>query len=277
MGAKSGRFIVIAAFFILVLGLSSTGKVAWAAPVITSPSPGSTLNCGNVTFSWSANGTSVDKWWLYVGTTENEKDILDSGGLGSSTSLLVSGIPEDGSTVYVKLFYKLSPNPWQNVKTTYTAASNCGGGGGGGSTGCPDAWDKQLTTDRFELVMGDEAVLDKETCLVWEQSPNTTTRTWTQALAYCFMKKVGGRKGWRLPTIEELATLVDDTQSNPALPSGHPFSNVQSSWYWSSTTTANSTANAWYVYFVNGNVNVINKGNYGFVWCVRGGQGHDAY
>ena len=83
-----------------------------------------------MTFNWSACGTSgVTKWWLYVGTTENGKDILDSGDLGTSTSLAVSGVPEDGSTVHVKLWYKVGTNSWQNVKTTYTAASNCGGGG----------------------------------------------------------------------------------------------------------------------------------------------------
>jgi hypothetical protein len=98
-------------------------------------------------------------------------------------------------------------------------------------------------------------------------------------LSYCFTKKVGGRKGWRLPTIEELATLVDDTQSNPALPSGHPFSNVQSSsWYWPSTTVANGTTKAWVVKFGSGSVSYSDKyrDDY-FVWCVRGGQGHDAY
>jgi hypothetical protein len=89
---------------------------------------------------------------------------------------------------------------------------------------------------------------------------------------------VGGRKGWRLPTIEELASLVDTSQSNPALPAGHPFTGVQSYYYWSSSTYAGGTSNAWVVKFNDGHV------PYGFksvdiiyVWCVRGGYGHDAY
>ncbi len=160
-------------------------------------------------------------------------------------------------------------------------------GVGGDCPDCPDAWSKQLENDRFVLVMPTEvnpegeAVLDKETCLVWEQSPDTTARTWTDALSHCFKRIVGDRKGWRLPTIEELATLVDDTQSNPALPSGHPFDTdaVQSSWYWSSTTNASDATGAWYVNFNSGNVyDVSYKGSNNFyVWCVRGGQGHDAY
>ncbi len=47
--------------------------------------------------------------------------------------------------------------------------------------------------------------------------------------------------------------------------------NVQSSNYWSSTTNANNTTNAWNVNFNNGNVNNNNKTNNKHVWCVRGG------
>jgi hypothetical protein len=101
----------------------------------------------------------------------------------------------------------------------------------------PPTWSQKLASDeRFELVMGDDAVLDKETGLVWEQSPNTSTLTWEQACVDCDAVEVSGRKGWRLPTIEELASLVDSTQ-NTSLPSGHPFSsNVQAAEYWSITT-----------------------------------------
>jgi hypothetical protein len=45
---------------------------------------------------------------------------------------------------------------------------------------------------------------------------------------------------------------------------------VQSSFYWSATTNANNTGNAWDVNFNNGNVNNDDKDNNNFVWCVRG-------
>ncbi len=127
--------------------------------------------------------------------------------------------------------------------------------------------------------MNGAAVLDKETCLVWEQSPVTATGAWAGALSHCFNKKVGERKGWRLPTIEELATLVDDTQGPPTLPSGHPFDTtaVQSSYYWSSTTDPTDATDAWVVDLGRGDVFNDFKDNSNFVWCVRGGQGHDAY
>jgi hypothetical protein len=48
---------------------------------------------------------------------------------------------------------------------------------------------------------------------------------------------------------------------------------VQSSDYWSATTNALNTGNAWVVYFNVGFVLNFSKSNYFFVWCVRGGQG----
>jgi len=152
-----------------------------------------------------------------------------------------------------------------------------------------NTWDKVIKTNRFVVLndFGGAAVLDKETGRVWEQSPgdvdgdgdvdNDDLQTWFQALASCYGKEVGGRKGWRLPTIEELASLADTSQPAPTLPDGNPFSNVQSSFYWSATTVANNTSFAWVVFFLNGVVGVGGKTNDTnvFVWCVRGGQGID--
>ena len=150
-----------------------------------------------------------------------------------------------------------------------------------------NTWDKVLSSGRFKVLSGfnNEAVFDKETGRVWEQSPGDVDgdgdvdfddrRSWFIALARCYNKEVGGRKGWRPPTIEELASLVDTSQPAPTLPAGHPFSNVQSSFYWSATTLADLTSSAWSVFFSFGHVGIDDKSNVSFVWCVRGGQGID--
>ncbi|MGH7428322.1 MAG: DUF1566 domain-containing protein [Candidatus Methylomirabilaceae bacterium] len=143
----------------------------------------------------------------------------------------------------------------------------------------PPAWSQILPAlDRFQLVMGGAAVLDKETGLVWEKSPATALRIWGTAQSNCNTKTVGGRLGWRLPTLQELASLVDSTQSDPALPSGHPFSISieESPFYWSATTDASNASTAWVVSFGNGFVISNDKTIHAsHVWCVRGGQGVD--
>ena len=117
-----------------------------------------------------------------------------------------------------------------------------------------------------------QGVLDQETGLIWEQSPDTGSRSWIGAQIFCNQKIVGQRAGWRLPTIQELASLVDPTQANPALPVGHPFSNVGLSGSWSATTFVVTTS-AWVVEFFGGAVFADPKDEPFFVWCVRGGQG----
>ncbi len=145
----------------------------------------------------------------------------------------------------------------------------------------PPFWDDQINTPkRFKVLVefGGAAVLDGETGLVWEQSPvgGTTVRTWAEAKTFCTQRSLGNRKGWRLPTIEELASLVDPNRLDPPLPSGHPFGPLQEVGYWSATTDAADTSKAWMVDFFNGNVFSGSKTAGTFVWCVRGGQGADS-
>jgi hypothetical protein len=123
------------------------------------------------------------------------------------------------------------------------------------------------------------AVLDRETGLVWERTPDTTKRTWFNAVSYCYSKSVGNRKGWRLPTIEELESLMDPSvpYPGPTLPSGHPFAIVSSPNYWSSTTFASPlfTTGAWFMALEGGESYDLKDNANIDVWCVRGGHGHD--
>lgn len=134
----------------------------------------------------------------------------------------------------------------------------------------------ELGPDGHRIPTTGVAVMDRETGLVWEQSPNMDTHDWFGALSYCNNLTVGNRMGWRLPTLQELASLLDPSVPipGPALAAGHPFSNVQSSSYWSATTYSEVDFVAWVVNFGGGDhVLNANKGGDLFVWCVRGGHG----
>lgn len=147
------------------------------------------------------------------------------------------------------------------------------------TTAAAPTWHQLLpAAERFQLVMNDEAVLDKETGLVWERTGSSEEMDWYEAIDYCYGRTTGGRKGWRLPTMEELSSLVDPSEEDPALPEGHPFlGDHVSSYCWSSTTNTLNTSNAWFVYFYVGSDNGNYKSNYYYVRAVRGGQGHDAW
>jgi hypothetical protein len=116
------------------------------------------------------------------------------------------------------------------------------------------SWSRKIPNarERFEVLhqFNDEAVLDRETQLVWERAPRDPfpgfRGTFAQAVADCYARLAGGRMGWRLPTVEELTSLLVETPTrNPdviraALPQGHPFIGIRSgnrfeSAYWSIT------------------------------------------
>ncbi len=147
------------------------------------------------------------------------------------------------------------------------------------------SWDQTLpASTRFIVLtnMAGQAVLDRETGVVWEKSPSTHLDPWFNASLHCLNLNSGGRTGWRLPTVQELMSLVDQSVPfpGPTLPSGHPFT-VQSSNYWSATADAATAGSndpfAWFVTFTFGNAQHSSKFNQTFLaWCVRGGQGPDA-
>jgi Protein of unknown function (DUF1566) len=99
---------------------------------------------------------------------------------------------------------------------------------------------------------------------------------WSTAVHGCQDKVVGKRKGWQLPTVEELASLVDVAQSPLTLPAAHPFAQVQPDAYWFATTAADLPSRALTVHFHTGAAIPIPKFITALLaWCVRGGQGHN--
>ena len=143
------------------------------------------------------------------------------------------------------------------------------------------AWAQQLpVATRFVVLTnwGSNAVLDKETGLVWEKSPQAAPATWNDARVACANKPVGNRKGWRLPSVVELSSLIDRSVSpGPTIPAGHPFVGVQSAGYWSATTNAASPPFARLVNVGNGLVGGAVKTDSLQVWCVRGGMNADQH
>lgn len=128
--------------------------------------------------------------------------------------------------------------------------------------------------------LSDDLIFDKETGLVWSRDANLIGQhNWLDSNTLCREFVLGNRSGWRLPSVEELSTLLDLKQTDLALPGGHPFINVQYGTgiyaYWTCTNHENPGTAAWFVNFWRGAgphlTGLANKTTQGHVWPVRGG------
>jgi hypothetical protein len=156
----------------------------------------------------------------------------------------------------------------------------CAGTGQDGEIRAGVAWPNPRFTDNL-----DGTITDNLTGLIWIQDAGTPTvgtcfggtKTWLEALDYVACLNTNrylGYDDWRLPNRKELRSLIDYSSHAPALPSGHPFTRVQSVCYWSSTTSYYYNTNyAWIVLMWYGHVYGVSKDvDDFFVWPVRTGQ-----
>jgi len=104
------------------------------------------------------------------------------------------------------------------------------------------SWSQTLPANQRFVVLANfanEAILDRETGLVWARQPATFNSTgqaiWSSARIHCNHKLLI-RGGWRLPSVAELLSLVQVPPpggSDPAaMPAGHPFMLNTPQFYW---------------------------------------------
>ncbi|WP_456405891.1 Lcl C-terminal domain-containing protein [Thiolapillus sp.] len=78
---------------------------------------------------------------------------------------------------------------------------------------------------------------------------------------------------WRMPNFNELLSLTDPSQRSPALSPGNPFTGMESTHYWTSTTLTLDYAVAWVINMGLGIVNGVGTKTLNrYVLPVRGGQ-----
>lgn len=135
---------------------------------------------------------------------------------------------------------------------------------------------------------GDGTVTDNLTGLMWLKNANCADTVgydpdgtgtgqvfWVNALAFVagindgtYAACQAGHTDWRLPNINELASLTTYLNLAPALPTGHPFTNIGGGWnYWSSTS--NPSNGAYTVSLYSGNPGSFAKVWEHYVWPVR--------
>jgi hypothetical protein len=130
-------------------------------PEILTPAPNSTLPGSTVNFSWRANGQPVTHWYLSIGKTQGAWNIADLD-QGTRLATTVTGLPTNGSAVWVRLWYRVNGN-WLGRDYRYTAAT------AGGGTGTP-----ALSTPTASVLPGTTVNFS------WTANGNPVTRWYLQ-------------------------------------------------------------------------------------------------
>ncbi|OGR94316.1 MAG: hypothetical protein A2016_04660 [Elusimicrobia bacterium GWF2_62_30] len=126
-------------------------------------------------------------------------------------------------------------------------------------------------------ISGSSVTVDNVTGLMWLTDPTLeglTTYTWENALAACAvsinMVNVAGYNNWRLPTVREMATIVDYGKNVSDAVNTAAFYNTGGANVWTSTTYAGDPTTAWLVALYDGYVGKAAKTLSYRVRCVRG-------
>jgi hypothetical protein len=140
---------------------------------------------------------------------------------------------------------------------------------------------KEFPKQRF-IDNGDGTITDTHFGLTWIKNPHTdlpeefkNTMPWQPAIDACKKLNFAGHKDWRLPTVEELRSIVDYTRgakdNEPAIDIKF-FPDTKCGWYWTSTPCAWNSGSAWCVNFYYGGVGSSYKASVNYVRPVRSSQ-----
>ena len=90
---------------------------------ITSPIEGSELSGASQTFTW--NAANAEGFWFYAGSALGEKDYYRNDNMITGTSHTVTGLPTDGSPVYIR-FWTYENGIWSSIDYRYNAVDTGG-------------------------------------------------------------------------------------------------------------------------------------------------------
>jgi hypothetical protein len=116
--------------------------------------------------------------------------------------------------------------------------------------------------------LGDGTVRDNPTGLIWQQGFSPSTQSQAASVAYCSTLTVPTGSDWRLPTVAELQTLVDESVVSPSIDTAY-FPSTPPEWFWSSSPLAGPPSFGWFVYFTYGGTGSFGVADNGSARCVR--------
>jgi hypothetical protein len=117
----------------------------------------------------------------------------------------------------------------------------------------------------------DGTITDTLTGLMWQKDDFQNPMTWEESITQFNDLLLAEYTDWRLPTREELRSIVDYSKITPSI-FVNEFPNTVLGNYWTSTAHPFQENHVWCIHFYNGNDNYQSKNNQYFSRAVRGGQ-----
>ncbi len=135
----------------------------------------------------------------------------------------------------------------------------------------------ESVANRFFMYDLGSGLYDKLTGLSWESNPPNSLATWENALNRCENKVTSFLSStwsdWRLPTINELHSIIDRSNINPPLPTALNITLPSNGTYWSSTPYALYDIGGelvWLVHMTSGRSGTADWDTSAYSICVRG-------
>ncbi len=118
-------------------------------------------------------------------------------------------------------------------------------------------------------VLAQHIFKDKETSLVWQDSQDNVelSITYYQSQEHCSNLVIGKYNNFRIPTMDELQTIIDYKNYDSAITNG--FDYVANEAYWTTTPFADDEKVVWLIHFKRGERLVKDKHYDRHIRCVQ--------
>jgi len=118
------------------------------------------------------------------------------------------------------------------------------------------------------FIKSENIVIDKKQNLMWQDNIEVThEENIILGNIYCEELILNGYIDWKLPTIKQLQSLLDQEGKENLLNKTFKFFTIKE--YWSNTPNAMDTTKYWYLDFKTGKVANKDKESLGYIRCVR--------
>jgi hypothetical protein len=200
-----------------------------------------------IKYEWRDNGELIGTVAVFAsanlshGTHEITLTVTDDVGVSSSDEVIVEVKPKIGAEPIPTI---APPTPTPTIIITPTRRVK--------KSGQTESYE-QFDDGYYQIGDGhvyskkNDIVVDTVTSLEWQDDKDVsvTDKTWQEAKDYCLKLSLGGHEDWRLPTVEELDTILMYGEYDSLDKAFNPAYNS----YWSATSNPATTKEAWSIDF----------------------------